>query len=113
MMQASMGGFGQTIECSPVDAGPKQLRGPLYYRRQQVLECARLALCTRKLFDTCLRALQRRLNPYCVIGPARQAGRSLAANGGESLQDLVDRPSVAAQPLGKERPIAAGTGLAP
>ena len=63
--------------------------------------------------DVPCRALQRRLDPDCVVDPRRRGSRSPAANGGKLRQHLTDRQSVSLEPPGKQRPIATGTRPAP
>ena len=54
------------------------------------------------------RALQRRLDPDCVVDPGRHGGGSPAANGGEFRQHLTERQSISIEPPSKQRPVATG-----
>ena len=68
--QACTSGFVQVVEHPCVDIRPKQRFGLFDHRREQVFECTRLGLLKRRnRFGVFGWALQRRLDPDCVVDP--------------------------------------------
>ena len=114
MAQAGASGVVQIGGGAAVDACPKQRLGSFDHRRKQMLERAGLGLVgCRNRIAVLARALQRRLDPDCVVDPRRRGGGGRGANGGEFRQHLADRQSVSIEPSVKQRPIATGRRPAP
>ena len=105
--QATARRFGQIIDRPLIETRPKALRGLHNQRLEQVLECIRL-ISVRRVIGAFCRTLQGGLNPDCISDPSRRRDGSLATNGRESFQGLINCPSISLQSLAKQRPIPAG-----